>query len=83
MTESKIRKWIYDKKDDIVRDLIHLVNIESISNPEDEIYPFGQKCRDVLDEYSQMSEEMGLYARNFDYACVGVGISEDDTKNPN
>ncbi len=83
MTESRIRKWIYDKKDDIIRDLIRLVNIESISNPEDEIYPFGQKCRDVLDEYSKMSEEMGLYARNFDYACVGVGISEDDTKNPN
>jgi len=81
MIENKIREWINNQKENIVTDLIRLVKIESISEPESEIYPFGQKCRDVLDEYSKMAEEMGLFTKNFDYACVGVGINEADTDN--
>lgn len=81
MPEAKIREWINSRKEDIVKDLIRLVKIESISKPDDEVYPFGQKCRDVLDEYSKMAEEMGLFAKNFDYACVGVGIGKEDTDN--
>ena len=81
MTENRIREWINSKRDDIVKDLIRLVKIESISKPDDEIYPFGEKCRDVLDEYSKMAGEMGLFAKNFDYSCVGVGIKDTDTEN--
>ncbi len=81
MLENKIREWFAGRREDIINDLIRLVKIESISKPEDKIYPFGQKCRDVLDEYSKMAEEMGLFAKNFNYACVGVVIDRADTDN--
>lgn len=82
MSEAEIRKWINSKKEEIIKDLIRLVKIESISKPNDEIAPFGQKCRDVLEEYAKIAEEKGLYTRNFDYACAGVSIKDTDLENP-
>lgn len=78
ITENKIREWIYSKKESIVNDLIRIVKIESISHPDDAIAPFGQKCRDVLDEYEKTAQNMGLCTKNFSYACVGVGIDYPD-----
>jgi len=37
MLEAEIKNWINSKKEEIVKDLIRLVRIESISKPDDEI----------------------------------------------
>lgn len=76
--EEKIKEWIYSQKENIINDLIRLVKIESVSHPDDAVYPFGQKCRDVLDEYEKTAKNLGLHAKNFSYACVGAGLENPD-----
>lgn len=78
MLENEVRKWIYSRKDDIAADLIRLVKIESVSHPNDAVAPFGQKCRDVLDEYEKTARSLGLCTKNFDYACVGASLEMPD-----
>lgn len=78
MIEENVKKWIYSNRENIVNDLIRLVKIDSVSQPNNEVYPFGQKCRDVLDEYEKTALKLGLCAKNFNYACVGVTIENID-----
>lgn len=82
MTESKIRNYIKYQRENIVKDLIRLVKIPSISNPDDEVYPFGRECRKALDLYAEMASEHGLKSRNFDYSCAAVGITDEDLAFP-
>lgn len=79
---NKVRDYINSQKENFINDLIRFVRVPSISHPDSEIYPFGQECRNVLDEYGKIAAEHGLKSRNFDYSCTAVAIDEKDFENP-
>ncbi|MGN0164311.1 MAG: M20/M25/M40 family metallo-hydrolase [Candidatus Ornithomonoglobus sp.] len=82
MKEHRIRNYIYNQKAAIIKDLIRLIKIPSVSNPGDADYPFGSECRNALDLYAEIASEHGLKSKNFDYSCTAVGISAAALSNP-
>lgn len=82
MSESEIRKYMTAQRENIIKDIIRLVKIPSISKPNDDVYPFGAECRRVLDLYEQIASERGLKARNFDYSCAAAAINADELADP-
>lgn len=69
--DSKMEKLISDYIDNDFKNMIanlrRLVRIPSITNPQPGAAPYGQACKDVLDEYMAIGEEIGLVRRNYDY----------------
>lgn len=57
---------------EMLRDLKRLARIPSVSDAESEVKPFGQPCRDVLDEFFQIAAEKGFQHENYEYYCGSV-----------
>lgn len=67
--ENTARRWFEKNFDNIVEDLRRIVKIRSVSDENSDVKPFGQGCRDVLDEMLKICEEHGIEAVNHDYYC--------------
>lgn len=64
-----IREWIQANRERIIGDLRRIVRIRSVSEPNGDPAPFGQGCRDVLDEMLRICKEYGIESENLDYYC--------------
>ena len=49
-TCERVGRWFEEHREEMIRDIIRLVRIPSISDPLSETGPFGKACRLVLDE---------------------------------
>lgn len=64
---SEIRKWVLEKMPDVVEDLKRICRIRSVAQLEQtDCPPYGQGCRDVLQEMLLLGEENGFLTHNFD-----------------
>ncbi len=64
---ESIYNYIDENRDNIVEDLIKVCRIESVTNEDAEIKPFGQSCRNVLDYMLAKGDEEGFVTTNHEY----------------
>lgn len=78
---SSVRAWFAENRERIIADLKRIVSIPSVSEPGGDPAPFGQGCRDVLDEMLLICKEHGVDAQNHEYYCgsaVLPGMSDTE-----
>ena len=64
---TEIRKWIQDKMPDLVEDLKRICRIPSVAQVKDaEVPPYGQACKEVLEEMLLLGRENGFQTYNYD-----------------
>lgn len=72
----KIDQWMEMHREELVRDICRLVRIPSISNPQEEIKPFGKGCKNALEEMLKMGEEYGFYTHNYENYVGALWLDE-------
>ncbi len=76
---DKIDHWMETHREELIQDICRLVKIPSISNPEEEVKPYGKGCRDALAEMLKIGQEYGFRTHNYE-GYVGALWLEEDTK---
>ena len=72
MYKEQLEAYIESKKEDMLRDLMRLVRIDSQRQAEKPGMPFGEGPARVLAEASDLMEQYGLKVRNYDnYVVTG------------
>lgn len=69
---AAVERWGREHRDELVRDIIHIVNHKSISRPGEGGYAFGTDCRLCADAMIKLGEEYGFTTENDDYYTVSV-----------
>ena len=64
---DKVYQYIDDHRDAIIEDLIKVCRIESVTNENSDVKPFGQSCKNVLDYMLAKGEEEGFKTHNYEY----------------
>ncbi|MCI8529654.1 MAG: M20 family metallopeptidase [Lachnospiraceae bacterium] len=70
---NKVSMWFEAHKEEMIKDIIRLVRIESISQPGKDDTPFGKGCLRALEEMLQIGREHGFYAENYDNVVGSIG----------
>lgn len=80
---AKVSQWFEDHFDEMTEDIKRIVRFPSVSNHEaqPEEGPFGQACRDVLDDMLAMGREYGFYTENKEYYVGTIGAENPDWSN--
>lgn len=63
---ARVDAWLAEHRAEIIKDLSLLVNIPSVSQPESQIIPFGQPCRDVLEYMFTLGQRHGYKTHNYE-----------------
>lgn len=86
-TYKKIDDWFDAHRAEIIADIKRIVRIPSVSNPyESETpfapgKPFGQGCKNALDEMLQIGREHGFHTENYDDYVGSIGLEKKNLKN--
>lgn len=80
---AKISQWFDEHMDEMTEDIKRIVRFPSVSDHDakPEEGPFGQGCRDCLDEMLAMGREYGFYTENKEYYVGRIGVENPDWKN--
>ncbi len=78
--ENTAKSWFESNKENMIADLRRIVAIRSVSDPDSEVKPFGQSCKDVLDEMLRICEEHGIECKNYDYYCGSAFLKGETDK---
>jgi succinyl-diaminopimelate desuccinylase len=65
-TRKRVHAWLDERRPQIVKDILRLARIPSVSDAGAQPGPYGKACRDVLDEALKLGEELGFFTRNYD-----------------
>ncbi len=63
---ERIDRWMEAHRDAIIQDICRLVRIPSVSEPGGADAPFGQGCRDALEEMLRLGAEYGFHTHNYE-----------------
>lgn len=77
----RIDKWFDVHKEDMVKDIMRLVSIGSVSDPDAPDKPFGLGCRKCMDEMLEIAREHGFYTENYEYYVGSIGSKEKNWDN--
>lgn len=75
---KQIEEWLEAHRAEMVEDIFRIVRIPSVSDAASPVKPYGQPCRDVLDEMLNIAREHGFHTRNFDYQCGCMWLGEEE-----
>lgn len=82
MDNTKIAQWADENMDDLMKDLISIVNIRSVSEPfNDGPYPYGEGCKQALEKTLEIATRLGFDTMNHEDYCGSVlwkGEIEDE-----
>lgn len=73
---QKVSAWVDSKREDIVRDISGLVKIRSVSDASSSVKPYGQGCRDVMDQMLELCRGYGLKTENYGYHVGAAWFQE-------
>lgn len=76
----QVDTWIKEHRQEIIRDLAGLVQIPSVSIPDQEIPPFGQACRDALAYMRDLGQRHGYEYTHYDYYVGELAFSKGDKR---
>ena len=75
----EIKQWVKDHQNEMVKDIIRLVNIKSVSEPGEGGYSMGLGCKKCVDEFIELGKTYGFETENDDYYCASI-LSPGKTK---
>lgn len=78
---NRVSKWMDQHTLQIVDDVKRLVAIPSISNPDAEVKPFGEGCRQALEETLQIGKEHGFSVHNYENYVGALWLEEGSLEN--
>ncbi|MDR2514615.1 MAG: Sapep family Mn(2+)-dependent dipeptidase [Christensenellaceae bacterium] len=78
-TRKKVRGWLEEKRPQIVQNILRLARIPSVSVSGAQPGPYGQACRDALDEALKLGAELGFFTQNYDYRVGALWLGEGET----
>ena len=80
---AKVSQWFEDHMDEMTEDIKRIVRFPSVAdhNAKPEEGPFGQACRDVLEDMLAMGREYGFYTENKEYYVGTIGTEQPDWNN--
>lgn len=80
---AKVSQWFEEHADEMTEDIKRIVRFPSVSNhdPAPGEEPFGQACRDVMDDMLAMGREYGFYTENKEYYVGTIGKENPDWSN--
>ena len=73
---EQVHQWMEAHKENMIHDIKRIVRIPSISNPLEDVKPFGAACRQAMDEMLQIGREHGFYTENYGYYVGSIGEKE-------
>lgn len=78
--ETSASGWLEANRENMLNDLRRIVSIKSVSDEESDVKPFGQGCRDVLDEMLKICGEHGIECQNHEYYCGSAFMKGETDK---
>lgn len=75
--EKKIDRWVDEHIERLAEDTCKLIRIESVSDKEGDVKPFGQGCRDALAKYIEIGEAYGLESHNYENYVAKLFVPEN------
>lgn len=80
---AKVSQWFDEHMDEMTEDIQRIVRFRSVSNhsAKPEEGPFGQACRDVLDDMLAMGREYGFHTENKEYYVGTISVENPDWSN--
>ena len=76
---DKVSRWFEGHREEMIGDIMRLVRIPSVSCPqEEEDAPFGEACRDCLEEMLAMGREFGFHTENYGNRVGSIGQQDKD-----
>lgn len=76
---DKVSRWFEEHREEMIGDIIRLVRIPSVSCPQEgEETPFGEACRDCLEEMLAMGREFGFHTENYGNRVGSIGQQDKD-----
>lgn len=79
---DKVSRWFDEHRDDMTRDIMRLVRIPSVSCPQEgDEAPFGEGCRNCLEEMLALGREHGFCTENYENRLGSIGQEDKDWDN--
>lgn len=75
---QKISEWVDAHEEAILADIKRLVSIGSVAELDSEVKPYGQACRDVMEEYIKIAAEHGYGSLSYDDRVIRVDTDQVD-----
>lgn len=84
---EEIRKWVWDHREEIRRDLGSLVAARSVSRAGEEFkgmeeQPYGAGCAEALEKMLKLGERYGLEVLNYAGRCGSISLKKRGDKGP-
>lgn len=73
---QKIREWVDSHEESVISDIRRLVSIGSVAELDSSVPPYGQACRDVMEEYCKIAGEHGYRCTSYDDRVIRVDTGE-------
>lgn len=78
---DKISAWFDGHREQLTADIVRLVKFPSISQPQEGDTPFGEACRNCLEEMLAIGREHGFYTENYENYVGSIGEQHKDWDN--
>ncbi len=78
---QQISDWFDAHQEEMTQDIMRLARIPSVSDPAAPAKPFGQPCRDCMDEMLLIGREHGFETENYEYYVGSIGSGPKDWEN--
>lgn len=78
---DKISTWFDNHREQMTADIMRLLRFPSISQPQEGESPFGEACRDCLEEMLALGREHGFYTENYENYVGSIGEQNKDWNN--
>lgn len=75
---ERVGAWVRAHEDEIVRDVMRLVAIRSVSTYDEAGTPYGAGCKRALEEMLAIGRAQGFATRNFEDHCGALWLEEKD-----
>lgn len=69
---KRIDQWALEHEEELIRDLMRVVDCESVSKPGEGGYAMGIGCKNCADLMLALGRKYGFETENDDYYCVSV-----------
>ncbi|MCC8059504.1 MAG: Sapep family Mn(2+)-dependent dipeptidase [Clostridiales bacterium] len=73
---QKVSAWVDVHEEEIISDIRRLTSINSVAELDSAIRPYGQACRDVMEEYCKIVTEHGWSFVSYDDRVIRVDIDK-------
>lgn len=67
---ARVEEWVKEHREEYIEDLIEFVNIRSVQEPAEGIYPFGKGVGRAIDKALEFGRKYGFETENDDYYNV-------------